>query len=184
MYSYNLLPDYIRTYPIAGAVEYQYEPVAYEHMISHHIPDTQASAVEAWERCFEEIDELAQLQLNWDGYGGHALGAGAVQAAIRACVAFSRANLPVPEISPKSGGTIGLSWELAEGEAYIEIGNTTFSGYLTVENFETALFSGAADEIVPELLFPLLQAEPASQLAGYTIADIKINPELVYGFAA
>ncbi|QDQ85800.1 hypothetical protein [Paraburkholderia megapolitana] len=178
------LPGYLQSFGIPSVDDVRYETSTRGYAARGYLSDAQASLSEAWEQCVEEIDRLESLEDGWDGYGGLGIGSEAIGAARLACARFSVANLPVPDISPKSGGTIGLSWDLEDAEAYIEIGNTTFSGYLKIGNFEPALFQGAAVEISAEHLIPLLQIRLPFDAAGYTISDIKINPELIYGSAA
>lgn len=151
---------------------------------AYPVAETPASVVEAWEKCIDEINSLGTLEHNWDGYGGHAIGEAAMNAALRACVVFATANLPAPEASPKSSGTIGLSWELSDAEAYLEIGNTTFSGYLSLPDYEPALLGGPVDEIGPALLYPLVMATSGFDIGGHGISGVQTSAGIEYGIAA
>src|SRR5204863_10222506 len=71
------------------------------------------------------------------------------------------AGIPVPEVMPKSGGTMGFEWDVGTAEAYLEIGNTKFSGYVKSEDHEAILIEGRAGEfderivmLIQEALFP------------------------------
>ncbi|MCY0389141.1 hypothetical protein OVY01_18505 [Robbsia sp. Bb-Pol-6] len=143
-----------------------------------------ASSFMEWEHCLREIDKFANFENDWNGYGGVAIGADALAAARRVCAQLASTGLPCPEVVPKSSGTIGFSWEFADTEAYLEIGNTTFSGYLQINNFEPALFSGDVDDFSPIYFYPLRNDASGVSSGSYTIANIEIGPELVYGLAA
>ncbi|WP_154234291.1 hypothetical protein [Burkholderia pseudomallei] len=184
MNSYEFLSKHFAALEMRSASESPTDYSVQESIFYQQVPEIRVSLFEAWERCVDEIANLASLESDWDGYGACPIGDLAVAAALRACGLFYASNLPVPEVSPKSAGTIGLSWDFPDSEAYIEIGNTKYSGYLVIENFEPALFSGEADEIFPELLYPLTGATPQFNAAWDTIAEIKISQETVYGFAA
>ena len=79
------------------------------------------------------IKSLKGLPENWDGYG-----ADGISGKVVTCTLFiiSLINspqyqaLPLPEISPETNGTISMSWESSKGEAYLEIGETRYAGYI------------------------------------------------------
>jgi hypothetical protein len=71
----------------------------------------------------------------------------------------------LPEISPQPLGVIALKWKTDSGEAYIEIGETRFSGYIELAGGKTYYLQGDARQsklnallIVYERLFSPGQA--------------------------
>jgi hypothetical protein len=80
----------------------------------------------------KRIDELQSLKDDWDGYGGYAPSKLVCSHANRLinCLAREFPELPSPEISPTSNGTVLLTWGGGLGEATLEVGDFQFSGYI------------------------------------------------------
>ncbi len=79
------------------------------------------------------IKSLKGLSENWDGYGAEAISQKAVSSTLFIISLLNNPQfhgLPLPEISPETNGTISMSWESSKGEAYLEIGQTRYAGYI------------------------------------------------------
>lgn len=75
------------------------------------------------------IDQLASMPADWDGYGALPISQETKLNAERALEVVAR-NAPVPDILPNSNGTLSFEWETAAGSGHLEIGQTRFSFYL------------------------------------------------------
>jgi hypothetical protein len=75
------------------------------------------------------IDDIAALGTNWDGYGAPSIPP-QICASAKLLLETVLAEVPLPEITPNSNGTISLEWEGARGVAHIELGLDTFSFFL------------------------------------------------------
>jgi hypothetical protein len=75
------------------------------------------------------LGQLSKLKEDWDGYGALAVASDACAHAQR-FIAFSPQGMLVPEVSPTSNGTVSLEWVSNEGDAYLEVGRTRYSGHI------------------------------------------------------
>src|SRR5438132_8152602 len=87
------------------------------------------------------LEELSKLKQNWDGYGGLPVAPEGCAHA-RTFVALTPQGMLVPDISPTSNGTVNLEWTSSDGEAYIEIGRTRYSGHIQPRQGETIYLQG------------------------------------------
>jgi hypothetical protein len=87
------------------------------------------------------IDELSNLDQNWDGYGALKVTPES-RAFAKAFLAFAPESMGSPEITPTSNGTISFEWQSNQGDAYIEIGRTRFSGHIQPRNSSTIFIEG------------------------------------------
>jgi hypothetical protein len=120
------------------------------------------------------IESFSGLENNWDGYGGLAISESARSVARNFIdiIAATPTNLPEPEVAPTSAGTISIEWETDRAEAYIEIGNTKFSGFVKTEGQEPLYLEGRLNEldqraialIQDAILPPVMSSEPISQI--------------------
>jgi hypothetical protein len=96
---------------------------------------TSISAVSR-EETIGQITGFLNLRDGWDGYGGYSPSASVCEYArgVVARLASEFPELPSPEISPTSNGTLTLSWEAHRGDACIEIGDDKFSAYIRYED--------------------------------------------------
>jgi hypothetical protein len=107
------------------------------------------------------IEGLGKLQENWDGYG-------ALPVTHESCVfaqglvAIAPAMMPNPEVTPTSNGTIGLEWESRNGDAYLEIGRTRYSGHIQLRNGKTIYIEGLSANLGQEELAVIRQLLYAS----------------------
>lgn len=103
------------------------------------------------------LDELSELQDNWDGYGAPRLDRAVTDNARVALRLFLSRGL-VPEITPTSNGTVSFEWEGDHAEAYFEVGQTTFSMYVKPFKGVTSYFDGKVAEMGPVLAEELAEA--------------------------
>ncbi|MGH7102883.1 MAG: hypothetical protein ACREFJ_10855 [Acetobacteraceae bacterium] len=81
------------------------------------------------------IESFADLGDNWDGYGASAISERVRQQA-RQFVDIVEAALEllaIPDVAPTPSGTVSFEWASSVAEAYLEIGNTRYSGYIKTE---------------------------------------------------
>ena len=116
-----------------------------------------------------EIAALALLQEDWDGYGAARIQNQTVTNAQIAADLVLR-TAPMPDITPNPNGTISMEWESKMGVAYLEIGKTQYSCYVSRQAKEPLLYDGAAGQIGTHLgtaisvaLFPILE-KPSSTI--------------------
>ena len=96
--------------------------------------------------CYKEIESYSELLENWDGYN-----AAPIDSVVICNTIFSLSIIlnftSIPEITPTSNGTIGLEWENKGKVAYLEIGITKMSFYLTRPNKEPIYIDGNIEDI-------------------------------------
>lgn len=112
------------------------------------------------------IDELGGLQFNWDGYGGLPITPESRISAHRLMNVAAPAMLS-PEISPSSNGTIALEWKSNDGDAYIEIGRTRYSGHIQRKQGPTVYLEGQSQLLgqeelafIKQLLYASVRSQP------------------------
>lgn len=91
----------------------------------------------------ELVYEIEKLPEKWDGY--HALKISKpviknVLLIIEPITSFPK--LLSPTITPLANGTVSIEWETGQGVAYIEIGETRFSGYIKINDQKPACIEG------------------------------------------
>jgi len=64
----------------------------------------------------DKVAGLAQLPHNWDGYGSPRIDPAAIAAARRFVASVAFEGLPLPNVSPVLGGSVGLQWRYGEKE--------------------------------------------------------------------
>ena len=95
------------------------------------------------------IEEFSTLTANWDGYGASPISHMACANA-RYFVDLIEATpfgLPPPDVAPTPVGTISFEWEAPHAEAYVEIGNSRYSGFIKVRDEEKAIYLEGAAEL-------------------------------------
>jgi hypothetical protein len=145
-----------------------------------------ASALNACENAKNTIRAFATLVENWDGYGAAAISDAVISngVAIIDVIEGSPVNLPTPEISPNPNGTIALEWETPNGEAYIEIGNSRYGGYVSARHVPPLDFegeTGAFDSTIFSSIYEYLFAPHKLQS---TISNIQIQEPKLARLAA
>jgi hypothetical protein len=123
-----------------------------EEVASYFVPV--ATRIEQAKSARLVVKELAELRENWDGYGAAAISEQTRNNALRFINVIEAApyGLPAPEICPKSNGTISFEWEAPRVEAYLEIGNTRYSGFITTDHQPPALLEGYADTLDQQIV--------------------------------
>jgi hypothetical protein len=98
----------------------------------------------------ETIENMSQLDEDWDGYGAAKISSEARGNAMRVLNTLP-ATLSTPDIVPNPNGTIAFEWETDKAVAHLEIGKTKFSLYVKPVNGNPALADGAARYFDPTL---------------------------------
>jgi hypothetical protein len=57
-------------------------------------------------------------------------------------------GVPIPEVSPTPSGTVAFEWETHDGQAYLEIGNTRYSGYIKLDRQAPTFINGQVDYLL------------------------------------
>jgi|SRR5579864_647880 len=148
----------------------------------------QSSAAEIFsiEAAKDMIESFRNLGPDWDAYGARPISNEARSNAKHFfdIVASSPFALPIPEISPKSAGTISFEWETDGGEAYVEIGKTRFSGYIKMGGNEPAYLEGRADALGHEIVSAIYRSLFAGVPRSNTSTQIHIQMPMFGQLAA
>jgi hypothetical protein len=91
------------------------------------------------------IAAIGNLEGDWDGYGAVPISAGVCANASRFLLS-SPPDLSSPEITPTSNGTMNLEWTSNDAEAYLEIGETRYTGHIQVKTGDTIYLDGSMTE--------------------------------------
>jgi hypothetical protein len=129
-----------------------------------------ASVINACEAAKVVVSTFQSLGPDWDGYGAVPISETARSNATRVLdiIEAMPVSLPTPEISPNPNGTISMEWDTEDAEAYIEIGNTRFSGYIRSSDASPVYLQGDAarlDQSVLVLIQESLFASSSSRSA-------------------
>lgn len=87
------------------------------------------------------LDEIGKLKDGWDGYGGLAVTKES-RAHVRKMIAIAPHGLRGPDITPTSNGTIAVEWQSGQGEAFLEVGCTRYSGHIQPKDGTTIYLQG------------------------------------------
>jgi hypothetical protein len=100
------------------------------------------------------VGDFGTLRGGWDGYGARPISDKVIQNTISTLTELASVReMPAPGISPEVMGTISMAWKSYSGEAYLEIGETRYSGYIEMESGEAIYLQGdAAGTKSPALL--------------------------------
>ena len=123
-----------------------------EEVVSFAVPT--ATRIEQAKSARFIVGEFANLNENWDGYGAAAISQQTRDNALHFVDLIEAApyGVPAPEICPKPNGTISFEWETPHVEAYLEIGNTRYSGFIAADRQPPALFEGHADSMDQQIV--------------------------------
>jgi hypothetical protein len=169
----NIGPTLFPFWPLEGC----FQPA---RTYSYRVPTT--TWLEELKTAKYSIDELALLQENWDGYGASAISRQACEHARYFLneIEASPFEVPIPDISPKPTGTISFEWEAPHAEAYIEVGNTRYSGFIRVYGQkQPVLLQGDASSIDQNIvaLIHNAMAVPPPAASAPTIVEIRAQPQ-------
>ncbi len=149
--------------PTTSIVEFAAQRAPHYDFYRLSVPVPNASGFSSAQAALEQI---GRLKANWDGYGALAVASDACAHA-QGFLAVPPLGMLVPEVNPTSNGTVSLEWSSSEGDAYLEIGRTRYSGHIQTQRGRTFYLEG-------RLTNPLEQNLATEQV----LAVIK---ELVYG---
>ena len=130
-----------------------------------------------WENIKSIIKEFSSLENNWDGYGSIAIDTSVTNNAIR-IIDILQANKwikYVPDVSPVASGTISLSWEYNDIEAYLEIGKTRYSGYIQNDNYDPTMIEGKLDSFEATLFCDFIDNLNSALSITEPISKVKIQ---------
>jgi hypothetical protein len=102
----------------------------------------------------ELVGHFSELDRGWDGYNARPISDAVIGNSISTLTEMASIGklLPVPAVSPEVAGTIGMSWENQMGEAYLEVGETRYSGYIETRSGKEEYFQGDAKNHKQEAL--------------------------------
>lgn len=128
----------------------------YKNSLALHFTTT-ANTQQNHDELIRFVHELSKLESNWDGYSALPISQKVIEHVSRLINAIKLyPQLPDPEVSPKSNGTISVEWITRNGEAYIEIGNTRYSGYIKATDYKRPYFlEGNSDTIGAYTIFSI-----------------------------
>jgi hypothetical protein len=119
-----------------------------------------ATRLEEAKTVLHSIDAFASLEENWDGYGASPISGHVRGHAHRFInmIEASPSGLPIPEVSPIPSGTISFEWETQNTEAYLEIGNTRYSGFIKTSRQQAVFLQGLAEDLDQQTVFLIQRA--------------------------
>lgn len=103
------------------------------------------------------LNEIAQLDADWDGYGAEAVPKLVRMNAWQALSHFEGIGA-VPEITPLSNGTIAFDWHANGVRGHFEVGLTRYSMYIADAAGRTRYFDGVAADIASDTSTTLARA--------------------------
>lgn len=113
-----------------------------------------------WEQLSHRAQELLRLPLDWDSYGASAVGPGAVKAAFRFLARFMADDLPIPQLTPTSVGSVNVEWHLSDTrEIEVEFDSDGDIEALIVDgDVESAFPKGTNADFIAQVVPALLRA--------------------------
>jgi hypothetical protein len=116
-----------------------------------------------------QLEAIAELADDWDGYGGAAVDA----AAIVAAKAFLSQLIELPHsLLPNANGTVSLEWDFYLGRAHLEVGTEKFSFYAAPREGQPTFLSGDVQvDNAEDINIALAAVTQASSAAAITPAD-------------
>lgn len=111
-----------------------------------------------WEQLSHRAEELLGLPVDWDSYGASAVAPIAVEAAFRFLGRFMADDLPIPQLTPTSGGGVNVEWHLSDvRDIEVEFHHDGEMEALVVNGDDESAFPKETDpdtiaEAVPSLL--------------------------------
>lgn len=128
----------------------------------------------------QQVEELAGLPENWDGYGALPINAATKYNALSVLPGLLAVG-HAAEITPNPNGTLSFEWETADGCAHLEIGQSRLSFYITSER-ENPLFldCDARDLVVASTVIGVLVSSLLSgdRLPATPITEIRMAVDL------
>jgi hypothetical protein len=136
--------DEVSTASWSNAI-YYYPP---EGSVWYIAPFT-AQRIEDAKSARQSIDEFGVLSENWDGYGASPISDNVQRNAkhFLDMIEVSPNPLSIPETSATPSGTIAFEWESDDTIAYLEVGNTRFSGYIRSDRRPPTFLQGRMEDL-------------------------------------
>lgn len=100
--------------------------------------------------CNAVLEEISSLADGWDGYGALAPTPESC-AHVKSFLAGVGREIPAPDVSPSSNGTINLEWQSNEGIAFLEVGRTRYSGHIQPTRGVTIFLEGQFSQLQESL---------------------------------
>jgi hypothetical protein len=143
-----------------------------DEVTSYFVPA--ATRIEQAKSARLTIKELADLKENWDGYGAAPISERTRDNALLFVDLIEAApyGLPAPEICPKPNGTISFEWETPRVEAYLEIGNTRYSGFVNRDYQPAVLLEGHAESMDQQIVAVVHTAMSLTAIHPASITEI------------
>jgi hypothetical protein len=123
-----------------------------------------------------EIQQLATLKENWDGYGAIPIQKTTMRNAVAAVVQVLLFAPAPADIAPNPNGTVSLEWQSDFGTAQLEIGETRCSFFMDRRGGTSFFWDGSATEVASQIgilisssLFPPSPAAPATTSIGVDV---------------
>lgn len=115
---------------------------------------TNSFATEQWLRpALRTLDELGNLQDNWDGHGSPRINASAITKVRQLFSSIKTGDLPTPAVMPASGGGVGVHWRIGKREMELTIYPDAEVVYLIAsEGDERSIQDGNLTEHYPDEL--------------------------------
>jgi hypothetical protein len=103
----------------------------------------QASAVRNQPTSAESlIEAIESLERDWDGYGALAISP-VVCVNAKRFLSSSPTELSNPEITPTSNGTMNFEWASNNADAYLDIGQSRYTGHIQTKDGATIYLDGS-----------------------------------------
>jgi hypothetical protein len=105
----------------------------------------QAASVRQTNAAESVIEAIGNLHSGWDGYDAIAISPAVCANATRFLLS-TPSDLSSPEITPTSNGTMNFEWASDSADAYLEIGQTRYTGHIQTKSGETIYLDGSLAE--------------------------------------
>lgn len=134
---------------------------------------------------YESSPAMAELESyralsedDWDGYGAAAISEQTLDNSM-IWLRFLMGSISAPDLCPNPHGTISLQWSTSEGMAYLEIGESRYSFFLTLKSEQSVTLDGLAssfDQRIPFLIAQALYPKPMAipTLSGYAAPNVRM----------
>ena len=107
-------------------------PVSERPFVPYPLRVLVASTSRSYDYLIDLISEVVSLGSGWNGYDAVPISDSVAQnsAYLISELASLQFRLPAPAVSPEAMGTISMTWESQFGHAYLEVGESRYSGYI------------------------------------------------------
>jgi hypothetical protein len=112
----------------------------------------------------------------WLGQGTKGISVETIERVLSAAETMKHVDdLPNPELTPNTNGTVSMEWESKRGEVYIEFGKTRVSGFIRISNETPQYFKDMNS--LPETIFDEIRSQlfPSSGSVSITFQGAGMN---------